>query len=227
MSRATPRRPPPETAGTITNQNPTSCYNWQPRQRKKTRQWLVLCAVAVLFTILGGLLVFLFLGPDEATVLPKIGEVSGNGPLISYEEVNVFPEPVTVEQPAKKVQVSPVTPDGGDLVAKTERPLVAIVIDDMGYNKKTCEALLALDLNLSFAFLPYGPYTAQQASRANRLGRDVLLHFPMEASDLRAKPGPGTVTIAMDPPDIRRIFADNNRFVGKLKIREHHRKNRW
>ena len=155
----------------------------RPKQRKKTRQWLVLGGVAVLFTVLGGLLVFLLLGPDEAMVVPKSGEVSGNGPGIFYEEVNVLPEPVTVEQPAKKVQVVPVSPDVSpaavDLVVESERPLVAIVIDDMGYNKKNCEALLALDLNLSFAFLPFGPYTAQQASRANRLGRDVLLHFPM------------------------------------------------
>ncbi|MEN8134947.1 MAG: divergent polysaccharide deacetylase family protein [Thermodesulfobacteriota bacterium] len=185
----------------------------RPKQRKKGRQWLVFCVVAVLFASLGGLVVFLALSPDDATVLPKIGEVDGNGPTISYEETYVVPEPVIVAQPVKKSQVVPVSPDvtpeDGGLVAKRERPLVAIVIDDMGYNKKNCEALLDLDLDLSFAFLPFGPYTEHQASRAHRLGRDVLLHFPMEASDPKWKPGRGTIAIAMDSPEIRRIFVEN------------------
>jgi hypothetical protein len=178
----------------------------RPKQRKKGSQWLVLCVVAVLFTVLGGLVVFLTLSPDDATVLPEIGDVSEDGPVISYEETSVLSDPVVIEAQDKKSQV---IPGAGDLAAETDRPLVAIVIDDMGYNKKNCEALLALDLNLSFAFLPFGPYTAKQAYKANRLGRDVLLHFPMEASDSKWKPGPGTVTIAMDPPEIRRIFAGN------------------
>jgi hypothetical protein len=181
----------------------------RPKQRRKGSLWLVICVVAVLFTFLGGLIVFLMLGPDEVTVLPKSGDVSGDSPVITYEETSELSDPVIVEQTAGKSQVSHVTTGGEDLVAAIDRPLVAIVIDDMGYNKKNCEALLDLDLNLSFAFLPFGPYTAQQASRANRLGRDVLLHFPMEASDLKWKPGPGTVTIAMDYPEIRRIFDDN------------------
>ncbi len=181
----------------------------RPKQQKKGRQWLVIFVVAVFFTVFGGLVVFMTLIPDDVLVLPETGDLTGNGPVVSYEEDNVFSEPVIVEQKPKKNQVIDVAPEGGDLVVETAHPLVAIVIDDMGYNKKTCEALLALDLNLSFAFLPFGPYTRQQASLANRLGRDVLLHFPMEASDSKWKPGLGTVKIAMDYPDIRRIFADN------------------
>ncbi|MCK4838667.1 MAG: hypothetical protein KAS94_07660, partial [Desulfobulbaceae bacterium] len=127
----------------------------RPKQRKKGRQWLVLCVVAALFTVLGGLIVFLALGPDDVTVLPKRGDVSGNGPVVSYGETDVLSEPVIVEQTAPKSQVVHVSPDGGDLVVETDRPLVAIVIDDMGFNKKNCEALLELDLNLSFAFLPF------------------------------------------------------------------------
>ncbi len=182
----------------------------RPKQQKKGRQWLVLCVVAGLFAVLGGLVVLLTLSPDGSVLLPKSGDVSGNGPVVPYEEVSVLSETATVEQkPPQKSQVMRVAPDRGDLVAETHRPLVAIVIDDMGYNKKTCEALLALDLNLSFAFLPFGPYTVEQATQANRLGRDVLLHFPMEASDSKWKPGPGTVDIGMGYPGIRRIFADN------------------
>ncbi len=77
-------------------------------------------------------------------------------------------------------------------------PTVAIVIDDMGYRQKEGSALLDLDLALSFAFLPHGPHTPDLARRAQSLGRDILLHLPLQASDPRWDPGPGTLTLAMD-----------------------------
>lgn len=181
----------------------------RPKKRSQGRQWLVRCVVALLFMVLGGLLVLMFLGGDESAVPVERVEVAPPEPVVSYEEIKVVADPVVVEQRAKKHQVSQVEDDTDEPITELARPLVAIVIDDMGYNKKTCEALLALDMNLSFAFLPFGPYTEQQAAKAKRLGRDILLHFPMEASDASARPGPGTVTIDMDEATIRRVFTEN------------------
>lgn len=176
-----------------------------PARLKKRRRWLTFFAFVVIFVILSGLMVFLVFGPEEPTVLPKFGE-NGHVPVISYEETGGLSDSITSDSPEGNRQVTPALES---LVKEVERPRIAIVIDDMGHNKKICEALINLDLNLSFAFLPFGPYTVQQAARANRLGRDVLLHFPMEATDPKWKPGPGTVTIAMDYPVIQTIFDEN------------------
>jgi polysaccharide deacetylase 2 family uncharacterized protein YibQ len=61
-----------------------------------------------------------------------------------------------------------------------QRPQVAIVIDDLGWDRQVAESLLALDAPLSFAILPAAPYQLYIAQEAQRRGRDVLLHLPME-----------------------------------------------
>jgi polysaccharide deacetylase 2 family uncharacterized protein YibQ len=66
------------------------------------------------------------------------------------------------------------------VVLLPQRPQVAIVIDDLGWDRQAAEALLALDLPLSFAILPTAPYQTYIAQEAQRRGRDVLLHLPME-----------------------------------------------
>ncbi len=92
---------------------------------------------------------------------------------------------------------------------KNGKPMLAIVIDDMGYRRDEGEDLLALDLELTFAFLPAGPFSLEQAEEADRRGRDILLHFPMEPSDPTVNPGPGAAKIAMRPSELGRVFREN------------------
>nr|WP_321466560.1 divergent polysaccharide deacetylase family protein [uncultured Desulfobulbus sp.] len=70
------------------------------------------------------------------------------------------------------------------------RPQVAIIIDDMGYNREIGLQLLALQLPLSFSFLPQAPHTQELAQEAHERGKDILVHLPMEpkAQDWKQEP---------------------------------------
>jgi polysaccharide deacetylase 2 family uncharacterized protein YibQ len=92
---------------------------------------------------------------------------------------------------------------------------VAIVIDDMGYRQNTGKALLALDLPLSFAFLPFTPFSDELQQEARDKGRDILLHLPLEPTDSKANPGPGALTTAMDPEAMQSIFQNDLQAVPK------------
>lgn len=112
--------------------------------------------------------------------------------------------PPTPGQPGTAARRSqPVGQEAGD----RELPLLAIVIDDMGYQQQLDEELLHLNLNLTFAFLPQSPQTPEQAELAGRLGREVLLHLPMEPRDQRWDPGPGALTLAMTETERAAVFA--------------------
>ena len=76
---------------------------------------------------------------------------------------------------------------------KRHKPRVAIIIDDMGYHGKIGDQLLGLDLPLSFSFLPMAPFALEQEEKAYQLGREVMVHLPMEASDPKWDPGPGAL----------------------------------
>ncbi len=186
--------------------NKTKRKKRRPKQKKK-RSFPYSSLVVAVFIALTGAFFFIVVQPQKEPLPVQSEDVigTGDGPPISYEETGVHVEPVIIDTPAKKDHSRP----DGDREINKERPRIAIVIDDMGYQKKTCNRLIDLDLDLSFAFLPFGPYTKDQAYKAHRLGRDVLLHFPMEASDPKWDPGPGKVTINMGRREIRKIFAAN------------------
>jgi len=187
--------------------NKTKRKNRTPKRQKKKSPFPYLSLAVAVFVALTGALFFIVLQPKEGSVPIRTEDVvgNGNGPSITYEETGVHVDPVIIDTRGKKDHPLP----DGDKSIKKDRPRIAIVIDDMGYQQKTCNGLIDLDLGLSFAFLPFGPYTRSQAYKAHRLGRDVLLHFPMEAADPKWDPGPGTVTISMGRREIRKIFAAN------------------
>ena len=62
---------------------------------------------------------------------------------------------------------------------KVDKPLLTIVIDDIGYNERVARALIRLPLELTFAVLPEAPHSAALANLAWRNGREFMLHIPM------------------------------------------------
>jgi hypothetical protein len=122
--------------------------------------------------------------------------------------------------PAKKAAVpaetAPAATPGPAEPARTQepataapKPLVAIVIDDMGYQQATGRELLDLDLNLTFAFLPFSPGNPPLLARAMARGREILLHLPMESDDPDKNPGPGSLRTDMDAATLREELGKN------------------
>jgi polysaccharide deacetylase 2 family uncharacterized protein YibQ len=91
--------------------------------------------------------------------------------------------------------------------ATRTRPMVAIVIDDFGYNHNgVVEAMLALDVPITVSILPTLPYSQRILERARELGRCTLLHLPMEPEeDVTADIPP--VTTAMGEQEIAAMVA--------------------
>lgn len=68
-------------------------------------------------------------------------------------------------------------------------PRLALVIDDLGYMQpELVTRLCSLPIPFSVAVLPYQEHTRESAEIAHRLGKEVMLHLPMEPLGY---PGPG------------------------------------
>jgi polysaccharide deacetylase 2 family uncharacterized protein YibQ len=59
---------------------------------------------------------------------------------------------------------------------------LAILVDDLGYERATAESLFALPYPLTLAVLPHLPYSPDIAEEAYRRGYQVMLHLPMEST---------------------------------------------
>lgn len=87
--------------------------------------------------------------------------------------------------------------DISSMDALPEPPKIAVVIDDVGYNRRGMEESLALPLPVVLAILPETPYGARTAQRAHLQERITILHAPME-NERELKLGPGGLYVNMD-----------------------------
>jgi polysaccharide deacetylase 2 family uncharacterized protein YibQ len=84
-------------------------------------------------------------------------------------------------------------------------PKIAIVIDDLGYDRNTTLGFISLDAALTLSFLPNAPHSRELALLAKEKGHEVLLHLPMEPYNYpQTDPGAGALLVSMDPETIRR-----------------------
>jgi polysaccharide deacetylase 2 family uncharacterized protein YibQ len=60
-------------------------------------------------------------------------------------------------------------------------PRIAIIIDDLGWNREIAGEILAIDVPISLSIIPGLPYSTKIAEDAGKKKRDVLVHLPMES----------------------------------------------
>jgi uncharacterized protein len=89
---------------------------------------------------------------------------------------------VHVVTPLVAARRSPVARHGG-----AAAPQLAIILDDLGYDRAAADSLLALPFPLTISVLPHLPLSAEVAEEAYRRGDQVLLHLPMQSDAEGAK----------------------------------------
>lgn len=175
----------------------------KPRRRRPKQPALslyllkVLIGLAVLVVLVAaaGLLAHRFIQPRPQTArqlpppstavpqvpqLPRDDTVPGRGPHEPHPRIR--PQP-PIEQPAI--------------------PRVAIIIDDIGYDRPMAQKLLDLDPALTFSVLPFAPHSQALAREIVRRGNELMLHLPMEPIEYpTVDPGPGALLSAMTPDEL-------------------------
>ena len=122
---------------------------------------------------------------------------------VVFEEPSLFGPGEQAKTPGKEADGCAPADTGKEL------PRVAIIIDDMGHHHQLGAALLALEMNLTFSFLPQAPFSREQGKQAWQQGHDILVHMPMEALDPAWDPGPGTLYLADPLAEVARKVAQN------------------
>ncbi|WP_417497722.1 divergent polysaccharide deacetylase family protein [Maricaulis sp.] len=117
--------------------------------------------------------------------------------------------------------VPPLTTMPAPVSAAPRRPRIALIIDDVGLDASAAARVLALDIPLTVAILPYADAAASTALAARAAGRDVLVHVPMEPLGL-ADPGPHALRVDLGDADLRaRIRWAMARVPGAIGLNNH------
>lgn len=85
--------------------------------------------------------------------------------------------------------------------AADERPQLALVIDDLGWDLRVGKRVLALPGSITVAVLPGTPAGSELARRAHAHGIEVMLHQPM-AAETGVDAGPGYLQPGMPPSEL-------------------------
>ena len=149
----------------------------------------------------------------NTAVSPEPGEPAETPPRETDSRplpLRTLPEPPTAADAPEKADVeSDVIPPAWERNAVAfatdpgdDRPLVAIVIDDLGMNAGRTARVADLTPPLTTAFLPYGPNAAAQAKVARKRGHEVIVHVPMEPDSAAVDPGPDALRTDHDEDEL-------------------------
>lgn len=130
-------------------------------------------------------------GEAEATPVVAMAEPMAETPA---------PEPA-LPIPALRRDAPDIPP--ADTHIDESRPVLAVIIDDLGLNQRVFDRLLEIDAPVTFAILPYGERAPAMARQAAEAGREVFLHMPMEPVGLD-DPGPMALTRHLGDAELAR-----------------------
>jgi polysaccharide deacetylase 2 family uncharacterized protein YibQ len=89
-------------------------------------------------------------------------------------------------------------------------PLVAIVIDDLGYQRQLAMDFIEMGAPLTLSFLPQAPFTGELVRQADQKEKETLLHIPMEPKEFpQVNPGPKALLTSMTNEEIMNILEND------------------
>ena len=82
--------------------------------------------------------------------------------------------------------------------------MIAVIIDDMGLDRKRSARAIKLAGPLTMSFLTYASDVKGQAEIAREAGHEIMIHVPMEPDDSDSYPGPKAITRDLSDAELRR-----------------------
>lgn len=142
-------------------------------------------------------------------------------------EPTVGPPPALVTDPPARPDLPPAGQGNWLKYAVTApetagKPVIAIVIDDLGIDRRRSDRILSLPGPLTAAFMSYAKDLPRQAAAARAKGHELLLHMPMEPQDASYDPGPDVLVVGQSAEEVRRRVGHGlDAFEGMIGLNNH------
>jgi len=152
-------------------------------------------SILVVLVAIAGMLTHFLIAPEEPSkpAAPSKSVPAAKKSSTQRPTFEIYPSKDV--PPVKKPVKSP--------TLDKQLPLVAIIIDDLGYDKKIALKLSELNAMLTFSILPYSPFQKSIARLSREKGFGIMLHLPMEPLEYpNIDPGPGTLLTSMTPDQL-------------------------
>jgi len=152
--------------------------------------------ILMMLVVVIGILVRYLTKANQPTqpLSPLVKRQTIEKPPVAKPAFEIYPKE---DVPARKPRIKP----KADLRGKI--PKVAIIIDDLGYDRFMAEKFFKLESVLTFSVLPHSTFHRKIADKAHAKGFEVMLHLPMEPLEYPAvDPGLGALITSMTPDQL-------------------------
>ena len=156
----------------------------------------------------------------QITVVVRGGTPEADNSLGAEEDGTNTPRPPSSFDPAARLPepeawlknaVAAAIPDG--------RPMIAVVIDDVGLDRHRSRRAMALPAPVTIALMAYAGDVRDQAETARTAGHELIVHLPMEPYDKSANPGPNALLSDLSAMEFtRRLDWNLSQFSGYVGI---------
>jgi polysaccharide deacetylase 2 family uncharacterized protein YibQ len=131
------------------------------------------------------------------------------------------PQPEAIRPPAAKA-APPLLAFAVPVDLPRARPVLAVVIDDLGLDRARALRAIGLPGPLTLSLMTYASDLPGLTRAARAAGHEVMAHVPMEPLDPKEHPGPRALTVAMSDAAIREtLAADLDGWQGYVGINNH------
>ncbi|MDR3325830.1 MAG: divergent polysaccharide deacetylase family protein [Rhodospirillaceae bacterium] len=108
------------------------------------------------------------------------------------------------------------------LVIDSDRHVIAVIIDDMGLDKRRSKEILQLSGPLTVSFMSYADDLNRQTREASANGHELMMHIPMEPLISSLDAGPSVLKVNLSIEELKkRLIYNLNRFNGYVGINNH------
>jgi uncharacterized protein len=153
---------------------------------------------------------------EEAKAVAQTGKPPVPAPARAAQAATIAPPPINAGADAAwlKNAVAFSVPQG--------RPLIAVVLDDVGVARSHAELAIDLPGVITLSFMTYADGVADMAARARAKGHELMLHVPMEPLGHEIDAGPHVLTVGASEGELlKRLDWGLSRFPGYIGINNH------
>ena len=102
------------------------------------------------------------------------------------------------------------------------RPMIAVIIDDVGVDRRRAEQVVKLPGPLTLSFMSYATDLTRLTGEARRHGHELMVHVPMQPMSATIDAGPEVLIPGQSAEEIRRRLTwALSRFDGYIGINNH------
>jgi polysaccharide deacetylase 2 family uncharacterized protein YibQ len=142
------------------------------------------------------------------------------GPTLIEHQITVYSKDLPVYQvlflKRRAAPPSATVPETAAPEVDDNRPKIAIVVDDAGYDLDRVLELLNLRRSITISIFPQLRYSRQIAEVAHDMGYEVMMHLPMD-SGKNLRRNPGHITGEMSDEEMYRVIEEDLQSIPYVK----------